>query len=110
MSLDSILNLSAQEQIMLAVGFAGQFLFAMRFLIQWVKSELSRKSVIPVAFWYFSLIGGCVLFVYALWRKDPVFIVGQGTGIFIYARNLYLIHRERRAANDMPVMPDAARE
>lgn len=81
---------------MLTVGFAGQALFAMRFIVQWLKSEISRRSVIPIAFWYFSIAGGATLFIYALWRQDPVFILGQGTGLFIYARNLWLIHRERR--------------
>ena len=89
-------GLSTEEKIMLTVGFAGQILFAMRFIIQWLKSEISRKSVIPIAFWYFSIAGGATLFVYACWRMDPVFIMGQGTGLFIYSRNLYLIHRERR--------------
>ena len=96
MNFDSLTSLSLEEQVMLGVGFAGQALFAMRFIIQWVKSEISRRSVIPIAFWYFSLGGGAVLFVYALWRKDPVFIMGQGTGLIIYARNLFLIHRERK--------------
>jgi len=93
---DQFLDLSTEEKIMLGVGFAGQALFAMRFIIQWLKSEISRRSVIPIAFWYFSILGGATLFVYALWRGDPVFILGQGTGLFIYARNLWLIHRERR--------------
>lgn len=94
--MDAFKDLTTEEAIMLVVGFAGQALFAMRFIIQWLKSEISRRSVIPLAFWYFSLAGGATLFVYALWRKDPVFIMGQGTGLFIYARNLWLIYRERR--------------
>jgi len=77
----------------LIVGFAGQALFSMRFIVQWIYSERRRASVIPVAFWYFSLAGGATLFSYALFRQDPVFIVGQGTGIFIYLRNLYFIYR-----------------
>lgn len=79
------------------VGLAGQLLFTARFLVQWVSSERERRSVIPVAFWYLSLAGGLVLFVYALWRRDPVFVLGQSTGIVIYARNLWLIHAERFA-------------
>ena len=86
------------EQLMIIIGFAGQGLFAMRFIIQWLKSEGEGRSVIPLAFWYFSIGGGLVLFLYALWRKDPVIICGQGLGLFIYLRNLYLIHRERRQA------------
>lgn len=84
------------EHVWLAVGFLGQALFMGRFLVQWLSSERQRRSVIPVQFWYFSLAGGIVLFAYAVYRQDPVFIVGQLTGLFIYARNLFFIHRERR--------------
>ena len=84
------------EQLMLIIGFAGQGLFAMRFIIQWLKSEGEGRSVIPLAFWYFSIGGGLVLFLYALWRQDPVIICGQGLGLFIYLRNLFLIFKERR--------------
>ncbi len=66
------------EQLMIIIGFAGQGLFAMRFIIQWLKSEGEGRSVIPLAFWYFSIGGGLVLFLYALWRQDPVIICGQG--------------------------------
>ena len=83
------------EQIMVVVGFAGQGLFAMRFILQWLTSEGQRKSVIPVAFWYFSIGGGSVLLLYAIWRQDPVIICGQGLGLFIYLRNLYFIYRTR---------------
>ena len=82
------------EQIMIIVGFAGQGLFAMRFIIQWLSSEKQAKSVIPVAFWYFSIGGGAVLLLYAIWRQDPVIICGQGLGLFIYLRNLYFIRRD----------------
>lgn len=81
----------------LIVGFVGQALFSMRFLLQWVHSERARRSVIPVAFWYFSLAGSFVLLAYAIHRQDPVFIIGQAAGIVIYLRNLYLIFRERQA-------------
>ena len=83
------------EQIMVVVGFTGQGLFAMRFILQWLTSEGQRKSVIPVAFWYFSIGGGSVLLLYAIWRQDPVIICGQGLGLLIYFRNLYFIHRTR---------------
>lgn len=83
------------ENIMIIVGFGGQGLFAARFLIQWITSENAKKSVIPVAFWYFSITGGFVLLTYAIWRKDPVIIAGQSVGILIYARNLYFIHRAK---------------
>jgi lipid-A-disaccharide synthase-like uncharacterized protein len=67
----------------------------MRFVVQWLKSERLRKSVVPRAFWYFSLAGGAALLTYAIHRGDPVFIVGQSAGIFIYLRNLWLIYKER---------------
>ena len=86
------------EHIWLGVGFAGQALFGARFLIQWIRSEMLRRSVIPIAFWYCSLAGGVVLLAYAVWRGDPVFIVGQGMGLVVYSRNLYLIYKARRVA------------
>ncbi len=78
------------------VGFTGQALFSMRFLVQWLYSEKRKRSVIPLAFWYFSLAGGITLLSYAIYRKDPVFILGQATGVFIYTRNLQLIAREKK--------------
>ncbi|MBF0370572.1 MAG: lipid-A-disaccharide synthase N-terminal domain-containing protein [Magnetococcales bacterium] len=78
------------------VGFTGQALFSARFVVQYLASEKLKKSVIPEAFWYFSLAGGVTLFSYALHRLDPVFIVGQGAGLFIYGRNLQFILRERK--------------
>ncbi len=83
----------------LALGFAGQALFSARFLVQWVYSERHRQSLIPVAFWYFSLAGGATLFAYALHIGDPVFILGQSVGVLIYSRNLYFIHKERRLSS-----------
>ena len=83
------------ETVMIVVGFGGQFLFAMRFIIQWITSEGAKRSVIPVMFWYFSIGGGTVLLLYAIWRQDPVIICGQGLGLFIYARNLIFIKREK---------------
>jgi lipid-A-disaccharide synthase-like uncharacterized protein len=82
----------------LIIGFAGQALFSLRFLVQWLASERQKKSVIPAAFWYLSIGGGAVLLLYAIHRHDPVFILGQLTGLLIYARNLYLVRRERRAS------------
>ena len=80
----------------LGVGFAGQALFSARFIVQWLQSERIRRSVIPLAFWYFSLAGGVTLLAYAIHRQDPVFIVGQAAGLVIYLRNLHLINREQR--------------
>jgi lipid-A-disaccharide synthase-like uncharacterized protein len=90
-----------QGIIWLVVGFAGQALFTMRFIVQWWYSERQKRSVIPVAFWYFSLAGGVTLLGYAIYRQDPVFIVGQAGGLFIYSRNLYFICRERRDTRGM---------
>jgi len=83
------------EAIWLIVGFLGQFVFFLRFFVQWLVSEKKKKSVIPLSFWYFSIIGGFILLAYAIYKKDPVFILGQGCGIFIYVRNLYLIFYKR---------------
>jgi len=79
------------ELIWLYVGFFGQFLFSMRFIIQWIASEKKKKSYIPIAFWYFSISGGITLLIYAIHRQDPVFIIGQLFGILIYIRNLFFI-------------------
>ncbi|MGE0503070.1 MAG: lipid-A-disaccharide synthase N-terminal domain-containing protein [Rhizobiaceae bacterium] len=84
------------------LGFVAQFFFTMRFVVQWIASERARRSVVPVAFWFFSLGGGALLFVYAIQRQDPVFIAGQGMGLFIYIRNLWLIARERQEAGATP--------
>jgi lipid-A-disaccharide synthase-like uncharacterized protein len=81
------------EQLWLGIGLLGQAMFSARFLIQWIVSERRRESVIPVPFWYFSIAGGLTLLAYAIYRQDPVFILGQGAGVFVYARNLYFIHR-----------------
>jgi len=79
----------------LILGLVGQALFSMRFVIQWIHSEKHKKSVIPTAFWYFSLAGGLTLLIYAILRQDPVFIIGQGMGLFVYIRNLMLIRKEQ---------------
>ncbi|HEY8579019.1 MAG TPA: lipid-A-disaccharide synthase N-terminal domain-containing protein [Beijerinckiaceae bacterium] len=76
------------------LGFLGQLLFTARFLVQWIASEKAKRSVIPLAFWFFSIGGGLLLLIYSLYRADPVFILGQGMGLFIYVRNLMLIRNE----------------
>lgn len=83
------------EHLWLAIGFAGQALFASRFILQWFKSEMEGRSVIPIGFWYCSIAGGIVTLAYAIYREDPVFITGQASGLVVYVRNLYLIFRER---------------
>ncbi len=80
----------------LIVGFGGQICFFMRFLVQWVASEKRGESVIPIYFWYLSLLGGLTLLIYAIHIKDPVFILGQSMGSFIYVRNLMLIYKNRK--------------
>jgi lipid-A-disaccharide synthase-like uncharacterized protein len=80
----------------LAVGFLGQLLFTARFLVQWVASEKKRDSVVPLAFWWLSLLGGGTLLSYAIHRRDPVIIFGQAMGLFVYVRNLMLLDRARR--------------
>jgi len=84
----------------LIIGFSGQALFSARFIIQYIKSEQQQKSVIPVAFWYFSLAGGITLCAYAIHKMDPVFIMGQSLGIFVYLRNLHFVQLERKRLKD----------
>jgi lipid-A-disaccharide synthase-like uncharacterized protein len=84
-----------------ALGFFAQLLFTARFLVQWIESERQNKMVIPVAFWFFSIAGGLLLLVYAIYRRDPVFIAGQAFGVFVYARNLYFEMRDRRGASQV---------
>lgn len=88
------------DHIWTTIGFLGQFLFGSRFLIQWFKSEQVGRSVIPLSFWYCSVAGGVVLLAYAIYKMDPVFITGQGMGLIVYGRNLFLIFRERRTTSD----------
>lgn len=84
--------------IWLIIGFTGQALFFCRFFFQWLASEKEKRSVVPVAFWYFSFFGGLILSIYALHRGDPVFIIGQFGGLLIYSRNLYLIHKHKKTS------------
>lgn len=79
------------------IGFGGQIVFASRFWVQWIASERARQSVMPLAFWWLSIVGGLLSLAYAVYRLDPVFILGQATGTLIYARNLALIRQARAA-------------
>lgn len=79
------------------LGLLGQILFFSRFLVQWVASEKKGRSTIPLSFWYFSIGGGFLLLIYAMWRRDPVIMLGQLVGLFVYVRNLTLIHRHASA-------------
>jgi len=83
------------ETVWIGIGFAGQALFSGRFLVQWIASERRRESIIPRAFWFFSVAGGLTLLSYAIYRQDPVFIVGQAAGLVIYGRNLWFIYRRQ---------------
>ncbi len=85
-----------QFDLWIVLGFVAQAMFTARFLVQWIASERARRSVVPVAFWTFSLAGGALLLVYALHRRDPVFIIGQAAGLLIYTRNIMLIAGERK--------------
>ena len=85
------------SKIWLGLGFFAQLMFSARFLVQWLASERAGKSIMPLLFWYLSIAGSVLLLAYSIHRKDPVFILGQSMGIFIYTRNLYLIRREKKS-------------
>jgi lipid-A-disaccharide synthase-like uncharacterized protein len=85
------------DLIWISIGFIAQFSFSMRFVVQWLASEKARASIVPETFWYFSVFGGALLLAYAIYRMDPVFIVGQAAGLVIYARNIYFIWLGKRA-------------
>ncbi len=87
-------DMSWGDKVWLAVGLVGQLMFTLRFVVQWIHSERHQKSVIPVSFWYFSLIGGLTVLAYGVHKVEPVIILGQLPGTFVYARNLMLIRRE----------------
>ena len=92
-------SVSTTELVWLAVGLVAQLMFSMRFIVQWVASERAKQSIVPEMFWYFSVVGGAMLFAYAIYRVDPVFMLGQGAGLFIYARNIQFILRGKREAS-----------
>ena len=95
MNLDN-LSFNNIKIIFLIIGFVGQWLFASRFIVQWILSEKKGESYIPLVFWYLSIFGGIGLLIYAIFRKDPVIITGQSFGIIVYLRNLILIYRKRK--------------
>ena len=86
---------SAAETVWVVIGFLGQGLFFMRWIMQWFKSEREGESTIPLSFWYLSLIGGLITLAYAIYRRDPVFIAGQSIGSLVYIRNLMLLYRNK---------------
>jgi lipid-A-disaccharide synthase-like uncharacterized protein len=91
-----------------ALGLLGQGIFSARFLVQWLASEKERKTVIPVAFWYLSLAGGVILFTYFVWRQDFVGVLGQSSGLVIYARNIKLAAKHRKAMSEAAAKPENA--
>jgi lipid-A-disaccharide synthase-like uncharacterized protein len=92
----------SSNRVWLGLGFFAQGLFAGRFVVQWICSERAGKSLVPVSFWYISLVGSLLLLIYAAHQQDPVFILGQSTGSLIYLRNLYLIKRTRVKIRPVP--------
>jgi len=89
------LDIGKPVDVWLIFGLIGQLCFTMRFVVQWIASEKRKESVIPVSFWTFSLLGSMILLVYAIYRQDPVFILGQVFGFTVYIRNLQLIFRKK---------------
>ena len=85
------------EQFWIGLGLVAQLMFAARFFVQWLASEREGRSVVPIPFWYLSIAGAALLLCYSIYRRDPVFILGQSAGFLIYGRNLTMIRRERRA-------------
>lgn len=98
--MERLVQMGGAEIAWICVGFLGQSMFFFRLLIQWIVSERRGESVVPTVYWYFSIAGGLILLSYALWRRDPVFILGQSMGCVVYARNLILIRRARRRARE----------
>ena len=88
------------EKTWLGIGFLAQLMFSMRFIVQWIASERARRSIVPETFWYFSLVGGAMLFAYAIYRMDPVFMLGQGMGLVIYSRNIYFIRTHHKSRGE----------
>ena len=97
--------MTTTETVWVAIGFLGQGLFFGRWLVQWIVSERTAESRVPIAFWYLSLIGGLITLAYAIYRRDPVFIAGQSIGALVYIRNLMLIHRQGPQSTSGAVAP-----
>jgi len=95
------------DHLWLAFGLLGQVIFGARFIVQWIASERKRESHIPIVFWYLSIVGGLITTAYAIHKKDAVFIIGQGSGLVVYVRNLMLIYRAQRRT-ETATSPDRA--
>ena len=92
-----------KELVWIALGLLAQFLFSMRFVLQWLATEKARACIVPETFWYFSLGGGTLLLAYAFYKMDPVFILGQAAGLGIYARNIRFIRLAKQEATPHPI-------
>ncbi len=112
--------MSTEAKVWMAIGFTGQAIFTARFLAQWIASERKRESVVPIAFWWLSLMGGTTLLCYAMYKRDIVIITGQSMGLVVYARNLMLVEKKKKRARkeakrspkphfaEVPITPQAA--
>ena len=89
------------EKFWYIFGFVGQATFASRFIVQWIVSEKAKKSIVPIHFWFLSILGGIILFIYAIHIRDAVFIVGQGSGLIVYSRNLVLINKHKKFTEEI---------
>lgn len=103
---ESVVKEFSQEPVWMSVGLLGQFAFGGRFVLQWLASEIKKRSHVPVGFWYLSLVGSLILLAYSLHRKDPVFILGFLLNTFIYIRNLHLIHKHEKTGQITPIEKD----
>ena len=90
------INIGKPLDFWLIFGFVGQLCFTMRFAVQWYVTERKKESVIPISFWFYSIMGSAILLIYAIYRKDPVFILGQAFGFLVYFRNLHFIYKKRK--------------
>jgi lipid-A-disaccharide synthase-like uncharacterized protein len=97
----SIVEQVAGSPFWFLIGLAGQMIFGFRFVLQWIASEYKKRSHVPVAFWYISILGSLVLLTYSIHRKDLVFMLGLSLNTLIYVRNLHLIHRHAATTDDM---------
>ncbi len=89
-----------KDHLIFAFGFIAQALFTARFVVQWIASERRKESIVPMSFWYFSIVGGTMLLIYAIMRQDPVFIMGQSLGSVIYLRNIYFIKKKNKTLKE----------
>lgn len=95
------------ELIWMIVGIFGQLMFASRWFVQWIVSERAKRSIVPVIFWFISIIGGTISLVYAIYLESVPFIMGQAGGLFVYFRNLWLIYRHAGRGEDIPIEDQA---